>query len=83
MQARRRGAEHPIKLVVREQGRTLTWLARTLEISANYLHRLLLPPEHPDSRPEPDWFYAKASLVLGVPESMLRPAWAETGEMAA
>jgi hypothetical protein len=65
--------DHPIRLVVAQQGRSMTWLARELGISANYLHRLLLPDTHPDGRRPPDAFYERVSGILGVPESMLRP----------
>lgn len=65
--------EHPVKRVVARQGRRLTWVAGQLGISANYLHRILLPPEDPACRPAPEWFYSRVSGLLGVPEEMLRP----------
>lgn len=64
---------HPVREVLEAQGRRQIWLAKQLGISANYLHRILLPPNDPDSRPAPDWFYPRVAAVLGVPESMLRP----------
>jgi len=39
----------------------------------NYLHRILLPAQHPDSRPAPKDFYPRVSAILGVPEHFLRP----------
>lgn len=66
-------AAHPIRLVTSKQGRRLTWLAREMGISANYLHRILLGAEHTQGRPAPEWFYPRAAQLLGVPESMLRP----------
>jgi hypothetical protein len=64
---------HPVRRVVRSQGRRLTWVAQQLEISSNYLHRLLLLPSDRDYRPAPDWFYPRLSALLGVPEEMLKP----------
>lgn len=66
-------AVHPVKQVVVAQGRRQTWLAAQLRISPNYLHRILLPPSDPASRPVPEWFYPRVAELLGVPESMLRP----------
>jgi hypothetical protein len=57
----------PIRAVLRAQGRDLAWLARALGISVNYLHRILLPPTHPDMRPAPKDFYPRVSAILGVP----------------
>jgi len=65
--------QHPIKRVVFAQGRRLTWLARQLGISSNYLHRVLLPVGHPDHRGPPKNFYPRVAELLGVPEDMLRP----------
>ena len=65
--------QHPVRKVVFAQGRRLTWVAKQLDISANYLHRLLLPTGHPDHRTAPEGFYARLSVVLGVPEEMLKP----------
>lgn len=77
MQTRRKRRQDHVRVVLRAQGRTLTWLARELDISVNYLHRLLLPAGHPDGRPEPAWFYPLAAELLGVPETMLRPTGAD------
>lgn len=65
--------QHPVRLVVKTQGRHLTWVAAQLGISSNYLHRLLLPAGHSDARVPPDDFYPRLSRLLGVPEEMLRP----------
>lgn len=65
--------QHPVRQVVKLQGRRLTWVAAQLGISGNYLHRLLLPAGHPDRREPPADFYPRLSLLLGVPEDMLRP----------
>jgi hypothetical protein len=65
--------QHPVRRIVKGQGRTLTWVAAQLGISSNYLHRLLLPEGHADRREAPEGFYARLSLLLGVPEDMLRP----------
>jgi len=65
--------QHPIRRVLAQQGRRFEWLAKQLGISANYLHRILLPPGHPDARSTPPWFYARVAVLLGVPEEMLRP----------
>jgi hypothetical protein len=70
--------QHPVRAVVKLQGRRLTWVAAQLGISTNYLHRLLLPANHVDARPAPADFYPRLSLLLGVPEDMLRPTWAES-----
>jgi hypothetical protein len=66
-------AEHPIRLVLRQQGRSLAWLAEVLGVSTNFVHRVLLPAGHPDHRAAPAWFYPRAALFLGVPEAWLRP----------
>jgi len=68
-----RVADHPVRRIVFRQGRRLTWVADQLGISANYLHRILLPEGHPARRPAPDDFYRRLSDLLGVPEDMLRP----------
>jgi len=60
--------EHPIKRIVREQGRTLTWLARQLDLSYGYLQQLLLPPNHKRWAPAPSGFYARVARLLGVSE---------------
>jgi hypothetical protein len=65
--------DHPVRRVVTLQGRRLIWVAQQLDISANYLHRILLPSDDPDCRPAPEWFYPKLSQLLGVPEEMLKP----------
>jgi len=62
-----------VRQVATAQGRRLTWIAKQLGISMNYLHRILLPPDDPDSRPAPAWFYARVAMLLQVPEAMLRP----------
>lgn len=69
--------DHPVRRVVALQGRRLTWVAGQLGISANYLHRIMLPPSDPDCRPAPEWFYSRVSALLGVPEEMLRPDYKE------
>lgn len=66
-------AEHPVRRVVALQGRRLSWVAKRLDISANYLHRILLPADDADARPAPEWFYPRLSQLLGVPEEMLKP----------
>jgi hypothetical protein len=66
-------ADHPVRRVVFAQGRRLTWVAKQLGISTNYLHRLLLADGDPDYRPPPEWFYPRLSQLLGVPEEMLKP----------
>jgi hypothetical protein len=65
--------QHPVRRIVAQQGRRLTWVAGQLGISSNYLHRLLLPADHPDARVPPADFYPRLSQLLGVPEDMLRP----------
>jgi hypothetical protein len=72
----------PIRAVLRAQGRDLAWLARALGISVNYLHRILLPPTHPDMRPAPKDFYPRVSAILGVPECFLQPPASEPAEEA-
>lgn len=75
--------QHPVRRVLVAQGRRQTWLAERLGISANYLHRVLLPPDDPDVRPVPEWFYPRVALLLGVPEDMLHPEWQESEAPAA
>jgi hypothetical protein len=53
-------------------------VAQQLNISANYLHRILLEADDPAYRPAPEWFYSRLSQLLGVPEEMLRPEPPET-----
>lgn len=65
--------QHPIRSVLRAQGRELKWLAQALGVSVNALHRWLLPPGHPDRRTTPADFYSRVSAILGVPEDFLRP----------
>jgi hypothetical protein len=69
--------DHPVRRIVFRQGRRLTWVAEQLGISANYLHRILLPETHPARRPAPEDFYGRLSQLLGVPEDMLRPGRTE------
>jgi len=61
--------EHPIRRIVREQGRKLTWLARELDLSYGYLNMLLLPPNHHRWRQAPSGFYRRVATLLDVPES--------------
>lgn len=68
---------HPVTRTLRQQGRTRTWLAAQLGISANYYDRIVLGPEHPHGRPAPEWFYSRVAAILGVPETFLRPDPAE------
>lgn len=82
--------QHPIRLVLASQGRRFSWLADQLvspatgkPISVNYLHRILLGPDHDDGRAAPAWFYPAVARVLGVPESMLRPIRPERTERIA
>lgn len=67
-----RQIDHPVTDALVRSGRRKDWLARQLGISpamlAHYLSgRKRMPPN----------FYREAALVLGVPESELRPAPAE------
>lgn len=69
--------QHPVRRVVFAQGRRLTWVAKQLGISSNYLHRLLLSADDADYRQPPEWFYPRLATLLGVPEEMLRPTASE------
>lgn len=67
------GYDHPIRHVVRRQGRTLTWLSREIPLSYGYLLQVLLPPHHPRWVPAPTGFYPRVAQLLGVPERDVRP----------
>lgn len=73
----------PVRSVLRAQGRQQKWLAEQLGITPNYLHRILLGPDHEDGRAAPEWFYTRVARVLGVPEAMLRAAASDEARAAA
>lgn len=61
--------EHPVAALLREQGLRHDWFAEQVGVSKWMLSHYLA-----GRRAIPDSFYRDASLVLRVPESLLRPA---------
>lgn len=62
----------PLLDVLKEQERSLSWLARQTGHSPSYVHRMVVTGERPLTAD----FKAKSAAALGVPESLLFPAQA-------
>lgn len=59
----------PVEQVLKQQGRSMSWLARQADVDQSYAWRMLR-----GERPLTDDFKAAAVRALGVPESFLFPA---------
>lgn len=59
-------SEHPVKHILRHQGRTQRWFAAQVPMNETFLSKILL-----GQRPAPHWFAGRACEILQVPEATL------------